>query len=141
MSAGQVARAPRSAAAWIAIAWLVAIIALSALASVRPQLVLQWTHHIPGRDKTGHFLLMGGFAAVSVLAFSGRRLGARTVSVLAVLAGVTGLVVLEEIAQLWLPRRTFSGVDLASSLCGVASFGAVAALWRWRATRVPAADR
>ena len=141
MSEGHVHRAPRRPAAWIAIAWLIAIVALSTLASTRPQLVLSWTHHIPGRDKTGHFLLMGGFAGVSVLAFAGRRLAARRVSALAVLAGVTGVVVLEEYAQLWLPRRTFSGEDLAWSLCGVASFGALAALWRWWRDRGPTPDR
>jgi len=139
MSDGRVPRAPRPAAAWIAIAWGIAIVALSATASLRPQVVLQWTHHLPGRDKTGHFLLMGGFAGVSVLAFAGRRLAARHVSALAVSAAVAGLVVLEEIVQLWLPNRTFSGVDLASSLSGVASFGALAAIWRARGERDPSA--
>ena len=127
--------APRRKLAWVATAWLIAIVALSATASLRPQLVLQWTHHLPGRDKTGHFLLMGSFAAVSVLAFARRRLGARCVSAPVVLAAVALLVVLEECAQLWLPNRTFSLVDLASSLAGVACFGALAALWRARGER------
>jgi VanZ family protein len=119
----------------VAAAWLIAIVALSATASLRPQLVLQWTHHLPGRDKTGHFLLMGGFAGVSVLAFAGRRVAERRVSALAVTTGVALIVVLEEAAQLWLPNRDFSGVDLASSLCGVAIFAALAAIWRARSQR------
>ena len=135
MSDGQDPRAPRPAAAWIAIAWLIAIVVLSATASLRPHLVLQWSHLLPGRDKTGHFLLMGGFGAVSVLAFAGRRVAARRVSALAVAGVVALIVVLEEFAQIWLPNRTFSGVDLASSLSGVASFGALAALWRTRGER------
>jgi polysaccharide biosynthesis protein VpsQ len=126
---------PRCTPAWLSAFWLLAIVALSATASTRPRLVLQWTQHLPGRDKTGHFLLMGGFAGVSVLAFAGRRLGARRVAVLAVLLVVTALVVLEECVQLWLPYRTFSLVDLASSLAGVACFGALAALWRARGVR------
>jgi len=126
---------PRRAPAWLSAFWLLAIVALSATASTRPQLVLQWTQHLPGRDKTGHFLLMGGFAGVSVLAFAGRRLGARRIAVLAVLLVVTALVVVEECVQLWLPFRTFSLVDLASSLAGVACFGALAALWRARGAR------
>ncbi|SRR5258706_15801170 len=126
---------PRRATAWLPAAWLLAIVVLSATASTRPQLVLQWTRYLPGRDKTGHFLLMGGFAGVSVLAFAGRRLGARRVAVLAVLLVVTGLVVLEEFVQLWLPYRTFSLIDLASSLAGVACFGALAALWSARGAR------
>jgi hypothetical protein len=40
--------------------------------------------------------------------------------------GVALIVVIEEFVQRWLPNRTFSGVDLASSLSGVASFGALA---------------
>ena len=126
---------PRCATAWLAGAWLLAIVALSATASVRPQVVLQWTHHLPGRDKTGHFLLMGGFAGVSVLGFAGRRIAARRISAPAVLAVVALLVVLEECAQLWLPNRTFSTLDLASSLAGVAGFGALAAAWRARRGR------
>jgi VanZ family protein len=127
--------------AWVAAAWLIAIVALSATASMRPYLVLQWTHHLPGRDKTGHFLLMGWFARVSVLAFAGRRVAARRVSALAVTAGVAVIVALEEAVQLWLPHRTFSGVDLASSLAGVASFGALAGIWRARGERGPAQGR
>ena len=125
-------RRPRRGLAWLAAVWLIAIVALSAAASLRPYAVLEWTRHLPGRDKTGHFLLMGGFAGISVLAFAGRRLAARRVSAFTVLTGVTSLVVLEEAAQLWLPNRTFSGVDLASSLSGVASFGALAAFLRGR---------
>ena len=127
--------APRRRLAWAAVVWLLAIVALSAVATVEPKILLQWTHYMPGRDKTGHFLMMGGFAGVSVLAFAGRQLAARRVSALAVLASVTLLVVLEEAVQLWLPHRTFSGVDLASSLAGVATFGAAAVLWRARADR------
>jgi VanZ family protein len=126
---------PRRAPAWLSAVWLLAIVALSATASTRPELLLQWTRYLPGRDKTGHFLLMGGFAGVSVLAFAGRRLGTRRVAVLAVLLVVTALVVLEEFVQRWLPYRTFSLVDLASSLAGVACFGALAALWRVRGAR------
>jgi len=121
---------PNRAAAWVAAVWLVAIVALSVTATVRPELVLQWSRLFPGRDKTGHFLLMGGFAAMSVVAFAGRRIGARRVPATAVLAGVTAVVLVEEFAQLWLPHRTFSLEDLASSLAGVACFGAAAGAWR-----------
>ena len=128
----EVAPSPRRATTWAAGVWLLAIVALSVTATVRPQLVLQWSRHLPGRDKTGHFVLMGGLAAVSVLAFAGRRIGARRLSAAGVLAVVTGMVVLEEFAQLWLPHRTFSMVDLASSLAGVACLGAISSAWRAR---------
>ena len=121
--------------AWTAAAWLLAIVALSATASLRPQLVLQWSRFLPGRDKTGHFLLMGGFAAMSVIAFAGRRLGARRITVQAVLGAVVAVVALEEGAQRWLPHRTLSMVDLAWSLAGVACFGSRAAAWCARRER------
>ncbi len=126
---------PSRAAAWTAGVWLLAIVALSVTATLRPQFVLQWSRHFPGRDKTGHFVLMGGLAAMSVIAFAGRRLGARRVSAAGVLALVAGVVVLEECAQLWLPHRTFALEDLASSLAGVACFGAIAGVWRARRAR------
>jgi VanZ family protein len=123
---------------WVTALWLLAIIALSATASLRPQVLLQWTPYLPGRDKTGHFLLMGGFAAVAVLAFAGRRLGARRISAWAVLFAVTLIVVAEEGLQEWLPSRTLSGVDLAYSLAGVFSCGGLACAWRaWRGGQDP----
>jgi VanZ family protein len=150
MQAGDRARAaddpdlaapPRRAPVWAALLWLLAIVALSATATLRPQLLLQWTRYLPGRDKTGHFLLMGGFAGVSLLAFAGRRIGSRRVSRLAVLAVVALLVVAEEFVQRWLPNRTFSGTDLASSLAGVVCFGAITtavrAVRRTRSSRDP----
>jgi VanZ family protein len=115
---------------WVTALWLLAIIALSATASLRPQLLLQWTPYLPGRDKTGHFLLMGGFAAIAVLGFAGRRIGTRRISSWAVLLAVTLIVVTEEGLQQWLPSRTLSGVDLAYSLAGVFSCGALACAWR-----------
>jgi VanZ family protein len=130
-----VASSRRRAAAWAAGAWLLAIIVLSAIATLRPRLLLQVTHYIPGRDKTGHFLLMGGFGGVSVLAFAGRRVGTRRVPVLGVLAVVALFVVLEEVVQRWLPNRTFSLLDIAASLSGVACFGALAAAWLAREAR------
>src|SRR5262245_45170270 len=98
---------------WMTALWLLAIIVLSATASLRPALLLRWTPYLPGRDKTGHFLLMGGFAAVAVLGFAGRRFGARTISVWLVLSIVTAIVVSEEGLQRWLPSRTLSLEDLA----------------------------
>jgi VanZ family protein len=128
----EVAPSPRRATAWVAGVWLLAIVALSITATRSPRVVLQWSHHLPGRDKTGHFLMMGGFAGTWVIAFAGRRIGARRVSAASVMAVVAAVVVLEEFVQRWLPNRTFSLVDLASSLAGVLCFGALAAAWRAR---------
>ena len=115
---------------WTAGAWLLGIVALSAIASERPLSVLQFTRLLPGRDKTAHFLLMGGFAFFAVLAFARRHQGDRRVPTGFVLVGVALVVFVEEGLQWWLPLRNFSLFDLAWSLGGVAVFGGSAALWR-----------
>jgi VanZ family protein len=129
---GELAPPRGRASAWAAGAWFLAIIALSVTATMRPQLVLQWSRYLPGRDKTGHFVLMGGLAAISVFGFADRRIGARRLSAAGMLGTVAAFVVLEEFAQRWLPHRTFSLVDLASSLAGVACLGTLATAWRNR---------
>ena len=65
---------PSRAAAWTAGAWLLAIVALSITASLRPH-ARAAVDPLSARAATrpGHFLLMGGFAAMSVIAFAGRR--------------------------------------------------------------------
>jgi predicted N-acetyltransferase YhbS/VanZ family protein len=115
---------------WTAALWMLALFLLSALATTRPLVLLRWTPYLPGRDKTGHFLLMGGFAGVAVLGFAGRRIGTRRISAEAIVAGVVVLVAFEEGIQYWLPRRSFSLEDLLWSLIGVVCFGGMAALWR-----------
>jgi VanZ family protein len=120
---------------WTAGVWLFGVAALSMLASDRPLALVPWTRMFPGRDKTAHFLLMGGLALFAVLAFAGRSIRGRRLSAPTVLAGVALIVLVEEGAQWWLPRRTFSLVDLAWSLAGVAIFGAAAAWWRARRAR------
>ncbi len=122
---------------WLAGVWLSGVVALSMLASDQPLTVLPWTRMLPGRDKTGHFLLMGGLALFAVLALAGRSLRGRRVSTGTVFAGVVVIVLVEECVQWWLPRRTFSLVDLAWSLAGVAVFGAAAVAWRWRRAQPP----
>jgi ribosomal protein S18 acetylase RimI-like enzyme len=115
---------------WVAGLWMLALFLLSALATTRPIALLRWTPYLPGRDKTGHFLLMGGFAGAAVLGFAGRRLGTRRVSSETIVALVVVLVAIEEGVQYWLPRRSFSLEDLLWSLLGVVCFGGIAALWR-----------
>jgi ribosomal protein S18 acetylase RimI-like enzyme/VanZ family protein len=122
---------------WMASVWLSGVVALSLLASDQPRTVLPWTQMLPGRDKTGHFLLMGGLALFAVLAFAGRSVRGRRISTPMVFAVVVAIVLIEEGVQWWLPLRNFSLVDLASSLGGVAVFGGIAIGWRAHRTQPP----
>jgi hypothetical protein len=116
------------AAAWIAIAWLIAIVALSATATLRLQPCLQWTHYLPGRDKTGHFLADGRVRRGLRARVRGRRSGAARLRARVIRSRRAVVVIGGVRCSAGCPTATFSGVDLASSLPVVASFGALAAL-------------
>ena len=75
-------------------------------------------YDFPGGDKVGHLLLMGTFAFLADLAARGRRIAGRVPLGSAVVAG---LVTAEELTQALFPARTFSGLDLAASLAGIAT--------------------
>lgn len=120
---------------WVAGLWMLVLLLLSALATTRPMALLRWTPYLPGRDKTGHFLLMGGFAGAAVLGFAGRRFGTRRISAETIVGVVVVFVAIEEGVQYWLPRRSFSLEDLLWSLLGVVCFGGIAALWRGHRAR------
>lgn len=103
----------------------VALISVLSTLGYGPRL-FHFVNSIPGRDLTGHFVLMGllAFAVVpwlSTVAVRGRRVG---------ILGATGIVVLlitmDELSQLWLPHRGFSFSDLLASYSGTV-LGAMAA--------------
>ncbi len=91
---------------------------------------------LPGRDSTGHFLLMGAVSFFAVLGFSGSRIAGHTVGVGGVIALVALGVTLDEFAQKLFVRRTFSLEDLMASYAGVLVLGAVA--WWVHRRRLPA---
>lgn len=108
-----------SALALIALGLIALIIIAADRGALAP--VLVGLYRFPMGDKVGHLLLFGLLACLVSLA-AGRR--ARVW--LALLA--VGIV-LEEVSQAWLPRRSFSLVDLGFSLLGVVLFGALGAHW------------
>ncbi len=80
----------------------------------------------PYGDKTGHFVLTGLLSLLvnlSVLSGPGRRTIRRVIIASLLVAGV---VALEEFSQNLFPSRHASWSDLASSLAGIAVFGALA---------------
>jgi len=123
--------APRSLFRWLAAAWLLGVAAVSAAASTPGGLSsVLWAARLPGRDKSAHFVLMGGLALLAVLGFADTRVAGRRVSAAAVLSVVVALVAVEEGIQHWLPLRAFSLEDLAWSLAGIACLGGGAVGWR-----------
>ena len=90
------------------------------------QFIFAWIRAIPGGDKIGHFLLIGGFGFVV-----NYSLGCRNVKIgeRAVLLGsliVVLLTVLEEFSQLFIRYRTFDLLDLTFDFLGIWFFGRLA---------------
>lgn len=77
-------------------------------------------HFVPGRDTTGHFVLFGllGFSLVSWLSRPAPAGPGWPVARLTVL--LMTLIIVEELGQAFIPKRTFSLLDLSASLIGLA---------------------
>lgn len=121
--------------AWSAVGTVVVLTLLANL-GYAPRL-FRLASLLPGRDFTGHFLLMGmlsffvnmGLASQRVL---GRRLGVAGLTLILLVA-----LALDEASHLLLSHRAFEWSDLAASYAGALVFAAVAA---WLQSRRSAAD-
>ncbi len=121
--------------------WMAFFVAANVLLAYTAPELTTYVNQIPGRDKTGHFVLMGVFALLVTSSIPDRRvsLGSFAVptGVLLVLVAAT----LEELSQLWLEHRRFSYTDLASSYAGILVFSALAAAFAARQSRSAEVDR
>lgn len=84
--------------------------------------------HVPGGDKTGHFVLMGVLSLLVNLSLGAARVTLGPVSALKGSLIVAALVTLEELSQVFLAYRGFSLLDLAADFAGIVLFGRLAAL-------------
>jgi len=83
---------------------------------------LSFIRSIPGGDKVGHFLLMGGFAFVLNLGLSCRTLSFAGKSFLIGSLTALSLITIEEFSQRFIPYRTFDLLDLTADYLGVFLF-------------------
>lgn len=91
-------------------------------------------HHLPGGDKTGHFLIMGTVTFLVTLAFATARVRGRRLGVLGCVLAVGAVVTVDELLQLLFPSRSFSLLDLLANWLGILFFGAAA----WLVLRIRA---
>ena len=99
---------------------------------------------VPGRDKTGHFLLMGALSFAMVLMLVPRMKPTRIKSAIIVIVVVSLIVSAEEFSQNFVSSRTFSVADLLCSLAGILVFGVLAMLFLPRRSanqKEPSMDR
>ena len=93
---------------------------------IETRFVFEWIRAVPGGDKIGHFLIMGGFACTLNYA-----LRCREVSLAGKPALLGSLIVLllaasEEFSQLFIPGRTFDLLDLGADALGIWLLGRLA---------------
>lgn len=101
------------------------IVVLADTGGLQP--IVAWIATVRGGDKIAHFLIMGTWAALAVLAL-GRRRSPRRAAQLG--GGCVGVLVLaEEISQHWIPTRSFDLLDLMADALGIAIGTALAHGW------------
>ncbi len=104
----------------LALLSIAAVVVLSVLASLDPKgPVFDVVNRIPGRDVTGHFVVMGLLAFFVALGFAPARLRGRTLGVIGCTLLVLVAVTLEELVQIAIPDRVFSFDDLSASWLGI----------------------
>ena len=86
-----------------------------------------WIESFPGNDILGHFFLMGALSFMVNYALSDRRFQLSGLRLQLGSVGVAVFVAAEEFSQLFMAARTFSLVDLAADMTGIAFFGWLAA--------------
>jgi len=107
----------------IALAGIIIVIVLKNTGS--GQFFFSWMAGIPNHDKIGHFILMGGlsFLAVGTFVPSSKKPLQTTLLIIVLLFVGTGL---EEISQIWVKNRTFSGWDYLCDFAGITCMAIVA---------------
>ncbi|MEM8922035.1 MAG: VanZ family protein [Actinomycetota bacterium] len=108
-----------------AVVFIVAVIAAANLGIDHPGHAL--VRRLPFGDKLGHAGLFGGLTLIVNLALRGRRLRIGGVPVLVGTVAVVVFVVVEELSQGFVDRRSLDAFDLAADLVGIAVASAVVA--------------
>ncbi len=121
---------------WLTLAYAAFLISIIVAAN-SGALDVSFLRHVPGGDKLGHFLFMGGLSFLVNLSLG--TFGGRRFTVLRVCVGLSLLVGLEELSQVWLRYRAFELADLAADVAGISVFGGLAGLYlgsrRWAQRR------
>jgi len=92
-------------------------------------LVFSLVRAVPGGDKIGHFVLVGGLAFLAEFALRGRRIGVLGLRLPLGSLLIAVAATLEEFSQLLLARRSFDVLDLVFDFAGIAILGTLARRW------------
>ncbi len=90
------------------------------------QFVFSWLQALPGGDKLGHFLIIGGFAFTLNYALCCRTVPIAGAPVLLGSLIVLALAAAEEVSQLFIPGRSFDLLDFVADALGIWLLGRLA---------------
>jgi VanZ family protein len=106
----------------VAVAFLLVLVAVIVLADTGRLGPLQEVYAYRYGDKAGHFVMLGTLTLLVDLAlFQAFSLKNPVTLVLTAAAAIGLLVSLEELSQLWMPRRNPDIFDLLASYAGIAT--------------------
>jgi VanZ family protein len=108
----------------VSLALIVLIVALAD--NSEGQFTFAWLRALPGGDKIGHLLLIGGLAFVFNYALKLRRVKIFTGRFLLGSLVVLTLATFEELSQQFIRTRTFDWLDLTFDVLGIWLFGQLA---------------
>ncbi len=116
----------------LALVAIVAAVLTSLAATIISPGWFRLVRHLPGGDKTGHFLIMGMVSFLVTLAFASAKIRGRRLGALGCVLLVGAVVTIDELLQLLFPSRTFDLADLLANWLGILTFGLAAWLFRKR---------
>jgi hypothetical protein len=112
----------------VAVAFALVFVAVIIMANTGTLGPLDQVYDVRYGDKAGHFVMLGMLALLTDLALF--RLAPRrgTIEVVFIVgAALAALIALEELSQLWVPRRNPDPFDLLASWAGIVAGSLVAA--------------
>jgi hypothetical protein len=112
----------RSALRLLYVGYFLGLIAIFTLVNSGKTGILRIVEYVPFRDKTVHFLLIGGAGLVANLALGLRKWKAGRVMFYTGTCIVFVLATMEECSQMWIPTRTFSWADMSANWLGILFF-------------------
>ncbi|MGI9431306.1 MAG: VanZ family protein [Myxococcota bacterium] len=117
----------------LAIAMAALVVGLTLFANLGDGTAFRFVRHIPGRDLTGHFVLFGLLAFLSISSIERPVPREGRVARIRWALALSALVALEEGSQAFIPSRSFSLWDLSASWAGIFVGFLGSILWvRWR---------
>jgi polysaccharide biosynthesis protein VpsQ len=113
----------------LAVFYILILAGIIVLAGINGTKYFSFVGYIPYGDKIGHFVLMGMLSLVVNLALRARSVRIWKLNFLLGSLIAAGLVLVEEVSQIFIQERTFDFSDLLFDFAGIFVFGEIARLF------------